>query len=470
MSGDSGQPQLDAARPGSVLGGKYRIERELARGGMGVVVLATHVRLDRPVAIKLLDARGKDPAYLAARFAREARAAARLGGVHVVQILDFDEAPDGTPYLVMELLVGQDLERLLGREGPLAPARAVDLGLQACVALAEAHGRGVVHRDVKPSNLFLARGADGTSRLKLLDFGISKLLDGGVSLTRTATALGSPMYMSPEQLLDPRTVDPRSDVWAVGVTLFRLLCNRPPFDAPDASSVAAQIAARPPLDLAALAPTLPAGLAAVVMRCLEKEPQRRFASVVALAEALEPFRDATSVASLSQVRALADAASRAGPFPEPPPSGVAVERAGWTLSHDLPPQPALPASPAVAGTPRPSATTEPTPSPSPRPPSTQSPRWAQVAAIVLALTALVGAVLWGAQPRPASTSAPVAGAPGPTAAQPPRAGVEAAPVSAAPNEATATPSAVPRADAGVRVRHARSEAGTTRDPADLELK
>lgn len=328
---------LPAASPGTVLCGKYRVERALARGGMGVVVVATHLKLDRLVAIKLVDLEGKDRAHVSARFLREARAAGRLVGDHVVRILDLDEAADGTPFLVMELLEGTDLERLLTEQGPVTPARAVDWALQACAALAEAHARAIVHRDVKPANLFLVRRLDGVELIKLLDFGISKIITDEVQLTRTAATLGSPLFMSPEQLLTPNVVDRRSDVWSLGVTLYRWLAGAAPFDAADASALAAQIAARPPTPLHDVVTGLPQGLPEVVMRCLEKDAALRFSSVLDLAAALEPFRPSAGLGSVERVR-LADAVARAtvvaAPSPAPAPSAAAPP--SWTLSHDVP--------------------------------------------------------------------------------------------------------------------------------------
>ncbi len=329
---------LPAARPGTVLCGKYRVERALARGGMGVVVVATHLKLDRLVAIKLVDLEGKDRAHVSARFLREARAAGRLVGEHVVRILDLDEAADGTPFLVMELLEGTDLERLLIEQGRVAPARAVDWALQACAALAEAHARDIVHRDVKPANLFLVKRLDGVELIKLLDFGISKIITDEVQLTRTAATLGSPLFMSPEQLLTPNVVDRRSDVWSLGVTLYRWLAGAAPFDAADASGLAAQIAARPPTPLSAVVTGLPEGLSAVVMRCLEKDAALRFSSVLELADGLEPFRALAGLGSTERVR-LADAVARSNVFSAPAPVALlaaAEAPPSWTLSHDVP--------------------------------------------------------------------------------------------------------------------------------------
>ena len=350
----AGEPNdIPAARPGTLLCGKYRVERELARGGMGVIVVATHLKLERQVAIKLLCVEGKERAYVAARFLREARAVGALSGEHVVRILDLDEASDGTPFLVMELLDGVDLEQLLKSEGKLAPGRAVDWVLQGCAALAEAHARDIVHRDVKPANFVLLRRLDGSELIKLLDFGISKILTDEVQLTRTASTLGSPLFMSPEQLLTPGSVDRRTDVWSLGVTLYRLLAGAPPFDAADASTVAAQIAARAPTPLRQLAPELPDALCAVVMRCLQKDAASRFESVLALAEALEPFRSPGGLGCVATVR-LASLAPRAAP-PAPVTVPLAASNApSWTLSHDLPrPSPAAaiitaPAAPAPA--------------------------------------------------------------------------------------------------------------------------
>jgi serine/threonine-protein kinase len=303
---------------GALLDGRYRVERVIGRGGMAVVYEATHVDLGR-VAVKVLLAELCDSEVVRGRFAREARAAVKLEGQHVARVLDIGTLPEsGAPYLVMEYLHGQDLRRELSRRGPLPVAVAVDWVLQACAGLAEAHRHGLVHRDLKPSNLFLAVGADGQERIKVLDFGIAKAnsadeLDLG--LTHTGDVFGSPRYMSPEQLRASAHVDARSDVWALGVVLFELLSGQPPFAGATPPEVHVEV-------LAGSAPRLPRddvpeGLHAVVARCLEKEPARRFAGVMALARALAPFGPPDAEARLARLTGAAPEVEPRDPHTEP---------------------------------------------------------------------------------------------------------------------------------------------------------
>ena len=201
-----------------MLAGKYRVERLIGSGGTGVVAQATHLKLERQVALKLLRSEVSDRPEIVARFAREARAAARLKGEHVTRILDVGELDDKTPYLVMEFLEGSDFRALLAEGGRLGITDAVGYVLQACEAVAEAHAAGIVHRDLKPANLFLTHTPDSAPLVKVLDFGISKAVTGveaeeAVSLTSSASVMGTPLYMSPEQMKNAREVDARTDLW-----------------------------------------------------------------------------------------------------------------------------------------------------------------------------------------------------------------------------------------------------------------
>ncbi len=278
--------------PGSILAGRYEIEGFLAEGGMGVVLRAVHTGLNQPVAIKLLTTSARQSAELVARFLREARAVVGLSGEHTVRVFDVGALDDGTPYIVMERLQGRDLREELTAGGPMPIEVAVDFVLQACLAIAEAHGAGVVHRDIKPSNLFLTQRADGTPHIKVLDFGISKFNrtdSEDVELTTTRTVLGSPQYMSPEQIRSPKNADPRTDIWALGVVLHELLVGSPPFVGETVPELSATIAADPPRTLCASRPDAPKELEAVILRCLEKPMDARYASVAQLARALAPF-------------------------------------------------------------------------------------------------------------------------------------------------------------------------------------
>ncbi|HEY3664483.1 MAG TPA: serine/threonine-protein kinase, partial [Polyangiaceae bacterium] len=214
----------DEVREGDVLAGKFRIERVLGQGAMGVVVAATHIQLDERVALKFLLPEALANADAVARFAREARAAVKIKSEHVVRVSDVGTLESGSPYMVMEYLQGQDLSEWMTNHGTLNVSDAVEFLLQACEALAEAHALGIVHRDLKPANLFVTARRDGTPCIKVLDFGISKFTAPGsnLNMTKTSTIMGSPLYMSPEQLSSTRTVDARTDIWALGVILFEL--------------------------------------------------------------------------------------------------------------------------------------------------------------------------------------------------------------------------------------------------------
>jgi len=290
MVGPPSQPGPSVPSPGDVLRGKYRIERILGRGGMGVVALAHHLRLDHPVAIKVLKPNPTEP-HAAERFAREARAAARLHGEHVVRILDVDDSESGLPFIVMEYLEGTDLEKFVKERGGLPVPEAVEYVLQACAGVAEAHAAGIVHRDLKPSNLFLVRRPDGSPCVKLVDFGISKPLEATdeMALTDTEWVVGSPMYMAPEQLRSARDVDLRTDVWALGLVIYRLLTGKHAFEAESRPAVILRIAAEAPTPLESLRPDVPPALVQIILRCLAKDRNARFARVEELAAALEPF-------------------------------------------------------------------------------------------------------------------------------------------------------------------------------------
>ncbi len=287
---------------GEVIAGKYRIQRILGEGGMGCVVAARHLYLNQDVAIKFLQPAGAgDPQYTA-RFLREAQAAATIKSEHVVRVVDMGALDNGAPYMVMEYLDGKDLGQLVDAQGPLPVADAVDYVLQASEALAEAHAAGLVHRDIKPPNLFLARRTDGSPLVKLLDFGIAKSQNPvNGSLTATGASMGSPSYMSPEQVRSSKDVDARSDIWAMGATLYELLTGRPPFEAETFSALCAAIMVDAPAPLRKLRPDAPAALEKVILRCLEKDPNKRFADVAAFAQALAPFASPTAQISIERI-------------------------------------------------------------------------------------------------------------------------------------------------------------------------
>lgn len=278
--------------PGEVLADKYRVERVLGRGGMGFVVAARNVDLGKRVAIKMMLPAAIGVRQAVERFEREARAAAQLKSEHVAEVLDIGKLPTGEPYIVMELLEGSDFEGLLQRERRLSVEDAVDYVLQACEAVSEAHALGVVHRDLKPKNLFLSHRLDGTPVVKVLDFGISKWAvtdSDSHSLTSTSDVFGSPNYMSPEQIRSARDVDARTDIWSLGVILFELLTGRVPFVAESLPQLCALVLETTAPAVSTLRADVPGDLVATVARCMERSCERRFQNVGELVAALERF-------------------------------------------------------------------------------------------------------------------------------------------------------------------------------------
>jgi serine/threonine-protein kinase len=302
-------PDPDALRglpvPGEVLSGKYEIERVLGMGGMGVVLAARHVGLGQRVAVKMLRPEIARLPEAAERFLREARASTTLRSEHVARVLDVGKLDNGAPYMVMEFLEGKDLHALASGQSQLPIAASVGYMLQAAEALAEAHATGIVHRDLKPANLFLTAGADGSPLVKVLDFGISKAnLPGERGITATDAVLGSPGYMSPEQIRSAKHVDQRADVWGLGVTLYELLTGVPPFDGASVAAVSVQIVLETPKLVHERRPDIPQALSEVVRRCLEKEPGKRYGSMAELAEALLPFAPAGSAPAVERIRRI----------------------------------------------------------------------------------------------------------------------------------------------------------------------
>jgi len=313
-------PAPTTPREGDLVAGKYRVGRLLGAGGMGMVFAGRHEQLDQPVAIKVVRNGAIADQEGAQRFMREARAAARLKSEHVARVLDVGTLESGSPYMVMELLEGVDLAALLTSSGPLSVSDVADWVLQACEAIAEAHAAGIVHRDIKPENLFLARTVGGASHIKVLDFGISKSVDsvraaGG--LTRTQSVLGSPLYMSPEQMRSSRNVDPRTDVWALGVVLFELISGVSPFEADTMPELCLKVVSEPPRSLAELRPDVPAAMVEIVMRCLEKDPKKRFANAAEVAVALEPLVSAGARSLVERARLAMSRASGPHPYATP---------------------------------------------------------------------------------------------------------------------------------------------------------
>jgi serine/threonine protein kinase len=307
-------PQVQAAA-GQVVAGKYRLERVIGAGGFGRVFAARHLVLDQPVAVKIMKDHAECGVDSVKRFLREGRIIARMRSEHVTRVHDVGVLDSGAPYIVLEYLEGEDLAERLAGGGPLAVPEAVDHLLQACHALAEAHALGIIHRDLKPANLFCTRAVDGAPLTKVLDFGLAKVHAPAIglanqSLTKSQHLLGSPAYIAPEQLISPRQVDARADVWSLGVTLYELLTGCLPFDGGSAGEVCLKVMYEPALPLPGLAPNIPAALVALVDRCLSKEPGRRFADVAELCAALSPFGGPHAPLLFRQICAISAAGHR----------------------------------------------------------------------------------------------------------------------------------------------------------------
>lgn len=366
--------------PGAVLAGKYRIERVIGQGGMGIVAAAHHIQLEQRVALKLMLPHAMVNQEAVSRFLREARAAARISSEHVARVFDVGSLETGAPFIAMEYLEGSDIAQLLAAQGSLPFGQAIDYLLQACEALAEAHVAGIIHRDLKPGNLFLAQRLDGQVLVKVLDFGISKMIDAGAHsnapVTHTSALMGSPLYMSPEQMGSAKAVDARSDVWALGVVLYEMLSGTPPFSGETLPQVCGMVLNEAPLPLNERAPGLPPVLCDIVARCLLKAPAERFQSVAELARALAPFGSARAWQSLERISRVqkSELMPAAAAITNPPPGAPPGTYAPWGQT---------------------------------KPPTVPRRRTAPVVAGVLALACLGAGGLWLAQ-RPASndTAAP----------------------------------------------------------------
>jgi len=276
---------------GDVIAGKYRLEKVAGEGGMGVVYAAQHLVLKQRVAVKVLLPDAATSEHVVERFAREAQAAARIMSEHVARVMDAGSTATGAPFLVMEYLEGCDLEELLSVEGPLPMTDVIDYLLQALEALAHAHAVGLVHRDIKPANLFLACRADGGNVIKMLDFGISKMTESRPEdrvLTGQAV-LGSPVYMSPEQLRNAKDIDARADIWSLGVVAYELLSGKPPFDGDGVGEIFAAILEKDAEPLHSKNWRLPPELSAIIAKCIQRKPEDRWADAAEVAKALKPF-------------------------------------------------------------------------------------------------------------------------------------------------------------------------------------
>jgi serine/threonine-protein kinase len=318
-------PSDAPVRAGDLLADKYRVERVLGMGGMGVVVAARHLELGELRAIKYMlpSARGLEEAGI--RFMREARAAGRLKSEHAVRVYDVARFASGEPYMVMEYLAGHDLKEEMKQYGALPVGQVCEHVLQACAALAEAHAMGIIHRDLKPSNLFLTTSSDGRPCIKVLDFGISKLVgafaEHDSDLTQTAALLGTPAYMSPEQMAEARDIDARTDVWSLGIILYELLTGTKPFAGRSIPAITMAVASQPVPPLRARRPDTPMGLETVVLRCLSKDRAARYPDVESLARALAPFVGERGDAMVERVARVQRISIPSARIPlDPPPS------------------------------------------------------------------------------------------------------------------------------------------------------
>jgi serine/threonine-protein kinase len=295
--------------PGTLLAGRYQVEGLIGSGGMAAVLAAIQTDLGRRVAIKLLPPRAAKSALGVERFIREARAASAIDSDHVVRLFEVGRLESGTPFMVMEFLVGAPLSRTIERRGPLPLTEGIDYFLQTAVAIAHCHAIGVVHRDLKPENIMVLENPGQRGHVKVLDFGISKAdwfeQEHTPSLTGTSDVFGTPTHMSPEQVRSSKSVDYRTDIWAMGVVLYEIFAGKPPFIAESLPALSAMIVSDEPTPPSHLRPDLPAELERLVLRCLAKRAENRPQSVHEIAEALAPFAAPSSHAHLDRIFAIA---------------------------------------------------------------------------------------------------------------------------------------------------------------------
>jgi serine/threonine-protein kinase len=323
---------------GQVIAGKYRVERVLGAGGMGMVVEVIHEELLQRMAIKLMLPEVAMSPELVDRFLREARTAAALKSQHATKVFDVGRLETGALYMVMEHLTGSDLTAVVKSRGALPAGEAALYVLQACEALAEAHRRGLVHRDIKPANLFLTRAADGSPCIKVLDFGVAKAT-AEASQTGTGALLGTPLYMSPEQVRGDRDIDARTDIWALGVVLYELVTGSVPFTGDSLWKIFKQVTDNDPAPPSSRRVDLPAGFDSLVLRCLEKDREKRPSSVVDLALLLAPYVPESArplIERVERVQSARDEAEEIRVSGEPVPARGPVKM-----------EPTLPASPAL---------------------------------------------------------------------------------------------------------------------------
>ncbi len=374
----------EAFAPGTVFAG-YEVVRLLGEGGFGAVYEAVKPGLAEPVALKVLRAEVADNHEVVRRFFREAQAVAQLRHPNIVGAVDMGEF-EGHPFLAMELLRGEALTELMNREGRVPLSRALDIAIPLLAAVRTVHAQGIVHRDLKPDNVFLTYNEVGAVVPKILDFGFAKMAEPGMQITRADTAIGTPNFMSPEQMLAPRDVDPRSDQWALGVLLYYLLTGVKPFAGKTLGDTLKNVLHHDPAPLRSRLPELPQGVEAAVARALRKSPAERFPTVHELAEALVPFDTSPTIA----VMRPATASPRPAPVrPSPDAYTLSMPPAAPDVPHSLQPVAAPRAAPAT---------------------HTTSPAVAIAGAVAFALSAIAAASVWAVRheaeaPRYASPGA-----------------------------------------------------------------
>jgi serine/threonine-protein kinase len=329
--------------PGDVLAEKYRLDELVGKGAMGFVVRAWHLQLDEPVAVKFLLPELVESEEALARFEREARAAFKIKSEHVSRVLDVGRVDEGAPFMVMEFLQGRDLAEILDERGALPSQEAVDYLLQACEAIAEAHELGIVHRDLKPENLFVVTRNDGSACVKVLDFGLSKLLPTGSgerprALTSHQQVMGTAQYMSPEQWMSTKDVGPSTDIWSLGIILYELVSEHSPFLRDKMAQMCNAVLREPLPPLDATRAGLPSGLAEVVARCAAKQAADRYANVGELALALAPFASPSGATLAARIARRVAQGMTSDPQPSQPELPIS--------------RPAPKSSPAVLALPR----------------------------------------------------------------------------------------------------------------------
>ncbi len=350
----------DSLSEGDVVAGKYKLDRLLGKGATSAVFAATHTTLGQKVAIKLLDA-GLPPEHRA-RFMRAARASVRLKSEHVAKVLDVSELSDGRPFMVMELLEGRDLASEIRERKRLPVAEAARIIIEACDAIAEAHATGIVHREIEPANLFVLAGPGGP-HIKVMDFGLStaSLSDTeGLALTEASAVLGSPYYMSPEQMRNAHDVDGRTDLWALGAILYELVTGRPPYQAPSFPMLVLKVANEAYPLPSTFAPDLPPGLEGVILKCLSKPREGRVQTAADLASMLAPFAGDEGFLVASRIaRASGSAMPEKSVIPrasDPPSVDEEPEdQASTMVYHPGEGPPPSPYAPSPSVPPRPSA-------------------------------------------------------------------------------------------------------------------